>query len=603
MEDFNFAGHEQCPKCLSKDNLSVYVNDMGVRKEHCETPGCGYTSGYGGYRNVSRFNPPPLEYIPLRGIPKDILEKYGIGKTEDNLLYQLYHEDGIVIGAKVRTPEKDMWFEGSNPNNKLFGYNTVSSYNHLIITEGELDAAAAHFMTRYPTVSIPNGAGGAAKAVKRNLKWIEKFKRVYVCFDNDDAGVNAADEVMQILKPGIGYRVDMTRKDACEYTKADDKEGFKEALGMAQPIGVDAFYTKAKLREQWLAFWSGGTEGGVGTGIDVLDNWGIRLRPGELTSVYAMPAVGKSTLVRQIAANWVLKGLNVLLVPFEEQGIKYFAQVVGMVNQRKLLKEQPKTVAERLALLDSVGDHLHLSTVTMTDSTTKLKDYLEYACRSLDIHLIVFDNITKYTAISSNQTTDIGTVMAYLVGVAQSCNTHVICVSHTSRDKELKDGQAPSMQAGYNSGSIERFSDTVITMGRLPDSNLCTVAVRKDRANNHIGEFDIEFDFKTYTFKGVKHEPVRQQVRATGGGSVPEDATDTEPTQACEDTVHDSSQLQPGLRSGIQGNGTVGGSEGETVEGRHHEVQRNSALATWEPAFCTDESLPTLLPPKFYQYL
>lgn len=603
---YTFSHHEACPKCGSDDNLSVYSDGNGGRKAYCETPGCDYSEGYSGGK-PQRYHPPELDYRELRGIPKDILKRYGIGMTYDPcLLYQIYYEDGVMIGAKVRDPDKEMWWEGSNPNYKLFGMHTHNStaYANLIITEGELDAAAAHYMTGWTAVSIPNGAKNAAKAVKRNLEWIEKFKRVYVCFDSDEPGVEATDEVMQVIKPGVAYRVSLGRKDACEYTIEDDKQAFKDCLSSAKPVAIDAYLSRDTLRDKWLAFWAGGSDNsGLKTGIRALDDWGIRLRPGELTTVYAQPAVGKSTLVRQIAANWVREGRNVLLVPFEEQGIKYFAQVVGMVNRLKILKQSP-TMSERLSLFDGVADHLHLSTVTITTPKEKMRTMLEYACRSLDIDLVVFDNITKFTSVSQNQTQDIGTVMAYLVSVAQQCNTHVICVSHTSRDKDLKDGEAPGMNAGYNSGSIERFSDTVITMGRFPESNEVTVAVRKDRANNHVGEMSLLFDYETYTFRGIDYDAVRQQVRGNGSDSLPEDDPDTEPEQATEADLHNGTRVQPGLPSDEpEVRDTVRRGEGETLAGGHQEVQQPGQVSSWEPAVRLTKSFPTVQPPKFYQYL
>jgi hypothetical protein len=262
-------------------------------------------------------------------------------------------------------------------------------------------------------------------------------------------------------------------------------------------------------------------------------------------------------------------------------------------------------MSERLELFESVADRLHLSTVTITTPKEKMRTMLEYACRSLDINLVIFDNITKYTSVSQNQTQDIGTVMAFLVSVAQQCSTHVICVSHTSRDKDLKDGEAPGMNAGYNSGSIERFSDTVLTMGRFPDSHEITLAVRKDRANNHVGEMSLFFDYETYTFKGVTDgTPIRQQVRADGGGTMPEDGTDNEPEQTTEDDVHDSSRVQPRL-SGDEPEvrDTVHRSEGETLEGRHQEVQQSGQVSSWKPTVRPTKSFPTVQPPQFYQYL
>jgi len=490
-----------------------------------------------------------------------VCKKYGIGiDLETTLLYQLYYDEGVCIGAKVRDPDKNFKWAGSNPAHKLFGMQTVNTFNSLIITEGELDAAAAFHMTGINAVSLPNGAGSAEKAIKKNLEWIEKFKRVYICFDSDEPGVDAADKAMEVLRPGLALRVSLERKDACEYLSANDKQGFKQALDSAKGKTIDAYFTRDKLTEEWLSFWSGGNKGGVETGIKPLDDWGIRLRPGELTTVYALPAVGKSSLVR---------------------------------------------MEDKVKLLASVEDKLFLSTINLATPSNKLTHLLEYACRSEDINLVIFDNITKYTATSMQQTQEIGTVMSHLVQVAQKCKAHVICVSHTSRDRELKDGQAPGLQSGYNSGSIERFSDTVITMGRVPTSNLCEVAVRKDRANNKIGEFNIIFDPVSYTFKGVNNdqENLRQPPGADGSGGSTEPDTHTEPSETECDTLHDDTCVQPGLQDSPQRDDVVHRSEGETLERRRTEVQRSSVIDEWNPSIRITKSFPTICPPQFYHYL
>ena len=606
MTNFSFSHHATCPKCGSEDNLSVYKDEHGTEKQYCESPGCGYSSGYG--TNVSRYTPPPLDYIDLkRGIPKIVCKKYGIGlDRETSELYQLYYHDGVCIGAKVRDADKNMKWQGSNPDSKLFGMQTVRNFTSLIITEGELDAAAAFHMTGFNAVSIPNGAQSAEKSIKKNLEWIEKFKRVYICFDSDEAGVDAADTVMEVLRPGLAYRVSLERKDACEYLEVDDKVGFKSKLDTSQSRTIDAYVSRDKLKEQWLSFWSGDGKTGVPTGIQPLDDWGIRLHPGELTTVYAIPAVGKSSLVRQVAANWVSAGKKVLLVPFEEQGIKYFAQVVGMVNQFKIMANPPKTLEAKVALLDGVRDNLFLSTINLGTPSNRLTHLLQYACRSEDIDLIIFDNITKYTATSNNQVQEIGSVMSHLVHVAQSCKAHVICVSHTTRDRDLKDGQAPGLQSGYNSGSIERFSDTVITMGREPTSNICEVAVRKDRANNHIGEMTIVFDPVAYTFKGVNYdkEIIRQSLRGESCGSSPRDETDCQQDKTERVQIHHDTPLQSGLSSDTRGQDIVHRSERETVEGGHSEVYCSEQhLDNWEPIVCITKSYPTICPPQFYHHL
>ena len=74
----------------------------------------------------------------------------------------------------------------------------------LTICEGECDAMAAHEMmdSKWPVVSVKNGAGGAVKDVKENLEFLESFDCVVINFDNDKAGKEAAKKVARVLRPG-----------------------------------------------------------------------------------------------------------------------------------------------------------------------------------------------------------------------------------------------------------------------------------------------------------------------------------------------------------------------------------------------------------------
>ena len=45
---------------------------------------------------------------------------------------------------------------------------------------------------KWPVVSLPNGAAGAAKAIKANLAYFNAFEEVILMFDGDEAGEKAA---------------------------------------------------------------------------------------------------------------------------------------------------------------------------------------------------------------------------------------------------------------------------------------------------------------------------------------------------------------------------------------------------------------------------
>lgn len=604
MTTYEFSHHETCPKCHSADNLAVYTNGHDI-KSYCFSSSCGYSHGYDA--KLHRLQLPEMKVIEskLRHISAATFRLYGVGTDNDNVYFP-YFKDSVPVAAKVRKlREKDFSWLGSNPDHILFGMQTVKTSNRreVILVEGEYDACASYQMTGIPSLSIPNGAQSAKKAVKKNLEYLESFKTVYICFDNDEAGQEAADEVMDVLKAGVGKLVRLDLKDACEYTKLDDSDGFKQCLTLAQPKKVESYYSSDILVEKWLNFFSASQRQGVKTGITNLDGLGYRIRSGELTTIMASPAVGKSTLVRQIAANCVASGLRVLLVPFEELDIKYYAQVVGMVEQKKLAQGE-LTLNERMNLIDRYKDSLFLANISPTIQPKDISHVLGYACRSEDIDLIVWDNITKSTSSSPNQTQDIQATMSQLVSVAQACNTHVLVVSHTSRNKELKDGEAPSMYQGFNSGAIERFSDTVISMGREPASNQCQVAIRKERYNNCVGETELTYNPHLGIFGGIDNElsnesnktrsNLRLAPRGADSGVEPIVKSDTKQNETVHLHGNDKKTIEPRLQvSDTKGNDGICGSEGSVSNGVQTSTSTSNTDGKSLPNIVFSKSLPT----------
>ena len=65
-----------------------------------------------------------------------------------------------------------------------------SGGKYVTLTEGECDAMAAYELlgSKWPVLSVKNGAGGSVKDVKQNLEYLEKFDNVVISFDNDKVG-------------------------------------------------------------------------------------------------------------------------------------------------------------------------------------------------------------------------------------------------------------------------------------------------------------------------------------------------------------------------------------------------------------------------------
>lgn len=112
----------------------------------------------------------------------------------------------------------------------LFGQNLFNAGGkYVTICEGELDALAAFEMlgSKWPVLSIKNGVQSALKDCKANLEYLSKFDNVVLCFDSDDKGRKAAQQVAALFEPNTCRIVSMTDgKDASEYLQEVSANSF-----------------------------------------------------------------------------------------------------------------------------------------------------------------------------------------------------------------------------------------------------------------------------------------------------------------------------------------------------------------------------------------
>ncbi len=111
----------------------------------------------------------------------------------------------------------------------------------VVVTEGEIDALSVSQIqgNKWPVVSVPNGAQGAAKAVARNLDYLMGFEKVIFLFDNDDPGHKAAQECAALLPPGKAYIGSLPLKDANEMLVAGRGPEVVDAIWGAKAFRPD----------------------------------------------------------------------------------------------------------------------------------------------------------------------------------------------------------------------------------------------------------------------------------------------------------------------------------------------------------------------------
>ena len=198
-ESFVTQAHLPCPSCSSSDAYCLYSDGHG----YCFS--CGsYTSGEGSDQKQTQ-RAKTIDYsgdytgIKSRGLHEETLRKFNVRVDNGPVIRFPYHDQaGRIVGYKERTLNKEFRWHGKNSDNQLFGQQLFGGGKSVVVTEGELDALSVYqCRPKWPVLSVPNGAKAAKKAISAQLPYLMGFDEVIFMFDNDDAGVAAAEECVQ----------------------------------------------------------------------------------------------------------------------------------------------------------------------------------------------------------------------------------------------------------------------------------------------------------------------------------------------------------------------------------------------------------------------
>lgn len=184
--------------------------------------------------------------IPDRGINQEIAEKYEIrtkvsgedGTTHLAHYFPYCNDKGSVVGYKKRDllkSKKNSFSAIGEVSEKSmpFGYQTLGKDKwKLIVCEGEYDAAFAHRAIQsynrkkgyedkgIHVVSIATGAPNAASFLMAHTQLLRQYKEVVLVFDNDEAGLEAVNEVSLALPDYPIKYVKLPLKDPIEMFEA-----------------------------------------------------------------------------------------------------------------------------------------------------------------------------------------------------------------------------------------------------------------------------------------------------------------------------------------------------------------------------------------------
>ncbi len=263
---------------------------------------------------------------------------------------------------------------------------------------------------------------------------------------------------------------------------------------------------------------------GVETGFSDLDRLTGGLQKTDLITLAARPAMGKSSLMLNIAFNVARKGIPVAVFSLEmgkEQLVaRLLSQLMGIpLQDLRTGRWEPNNgwdeitygLGELSGMPIYIDDTAGLSPIELRSKVRRMQS--EHGIELVIVDYIGLMQVTINGKQYENRVQEISKITSGLKGLALETNLPVLALSQLSRDVERRANKRPMLADLRDSGSIEQDSDIVMFIyrddvykdfteeGTVPD-NKAELIVAKHR-NGPIADIDLHWNGEYTRFDNV----------------------------------------------------------------------------------------------------
>lgn len=432
-------------------------------------------------------------YLMERGLDIPLSFKNGICSRGD-YIYFLYTINGEVVRWKSRSM-KDKKEQRtsilSEEDKKTFKMPFFSQYrdptsDDLFITEGEFDSIAMKQLGAKNCVSLPNGSGSVESSFRNNIEFLQQFKTIYIAFDMDEPGKQAALKAMSLINASKYRRINFPApcKDANDFIKENpyaDSNDLEALMANAQRVENKKFTHILDLPDSYYD----PLDYGISSGWKRIDGILGGIRPGEITVITADTGAGKTTFTLNLIKNLAEQKHGVLINSYEMNPKMVNRKVASVVlrKQMKLHNFSTEDIYNYKTWMHDKNVRLNISNeVTNIDL---LRKEVEIACVSFDIKYILIDHF-DYIYANGSKSTDLENIneaMRELHVLAMQHQIHIVLVVHPTK---VPDNKIIQMNDIKGSSAIKQYADNIIILTRMDrlDANdlfRVMISVRKNR--------------------------------------------------------------------------------------------------------------------------
>lgn len=390
----------QCPRCArngkdrSKNNLHVYGGDGGAfcfvcdftipSLKHMEEMGWSIKEeeDFDEVMTQEKITEEEINKIKsytglsgknTRGITDETYKAYGVRHKmseetgEPVAQYYPITEGYEGSGFKIRALPKTFSVVGKmGIDSDLFGQWKFknSSGKYVVITSGEIDALSAFQMLEnyrkgrnsdfdpIPVVSGVVGEKSSAKQFQKQYEWLNRFERIVLCPDNDEAGREAVHKIAQVLPKGKLFVMQLPLKDTNEMLiKGKEKQwisAFYDAKAYSPDGVVGSSSLGKKVREAaavpkiplppFMHKVQKQMAGGIPLGV--------------IVNLGSASGTGKSTIIDECTYYWIFNSPHkVGVLSLESDSGQYGTKILSRHVGRKI--DLIESVDEKLSYLNS----------------------------------------------------------------------------------------------------------------------------------------------------------------------------------------------------------------------------------------------------------
>ena len=439
-----------------------------------------------GVRDVSAKIPPKATYKPVhrpacakaRGRVLSWLAERGIGEAaiaaysvvaslEDDVLglkadqYVIFPfmRDGKLVNFKARNIDnkKDQRISGG-AEPLLFGWQAIPENDRSVcICEGEPDALVL-WQYGIPALSVQSGVS--------NLSWLdteyanlERFSEIYLCLDNDEAGQQGTQKLVERLGRERCKVVKLPHKDANDCLKNGiSKEEIQACFTEAKTQDPEVLRSAGTYTDQVIAEFYPVEDSQTGVFLPWMKTAQlIRLRESELSVWTGINGHGKSMVLSQVIGHAIHQGERACIASFEMKPRKTLWRMVRQLTgsacpSRVDVAKYLRWLDKNLWIFDFVG----------TSKVDEVLAVFKYARRRYGIKHFVIDSFLKLDVKEENDSQREAISKIADFKNEYDCHVHLVCHSRKGRDES----DAPGKLDVRGAGAITDMADNVFSVWR-----------------------------------------------------------------------------------------------------------------------------------------